>query len=234
MTAELVSKPPLGARAISVQIRTAIETSSFANGDQLPTERELAEQYSASRSTIRNALDMLEKAGLVTRKVGSGTYVSYSNSNEFDVRNVIDQISPIQLIDARIGFERQMARLSVMHATKRDIELMKAIVTKMDQTENDKDEFSRLDTEFHLRLAKSTGNPLMIYLYETINEVRSHAQWSAMKNIILSPLKIRKYNIIHRAIVDGIAKRDAAAAIDGLNQHMDLARSDLLGAEDRL
>ncbi|MEM9329953.1 MAG: FCD domain-containing protein, partial [Pseudomonadota bacterium] len=81
---------------------------------------------------------------------------------------------------------------------------------------------------------RSTGNPLMVHLYETINEVRTHSQWNAMKNLILSPEQIRKYNEYHSGILEGIRNRDTNSAIEALNKHMDLARQDLIGAEDKL
>lgn len=229
-----IDKPVMGARAISVKLRRSIETGYYVNGDQLPTERLLAESFSASRSTIRSALNQLEEAGLVARKVGSGTFVTYSGAQEPDVIDVIDQISPIQLIDARIGVERQMTRLAVFHATRRDLEVMEEILNKMVQSESDRDEFSRLDTRFHMMLAKATGNPLMVHLYEQINDVRSHAQWKTMKDVILTRQQIVKYNEFHTQILKGIKNRDANYALEALNGHMELARSDLMGAIDKL
>ncbi len=223
-------KAAIGARAIGLRLRKAIESGTFGDGEQLPTERELAETYTASRSTIRNALNMLEAEGFLERKVGSGTYVTYSGN----VGEVVDQISPMQLIDARIGIERQMIRLAVIHATRRDLESMENILAQMKQAETDRDEFSRWDTEFHIQIAKSTGNPLMVHLYEKINEIRAHSQWRAMKNLILSPNQIRRYNKHHEAMVNCIRNRDTAGAIEALNDHMELARRDLIGAEDRL
>ena len=119
------------------QIRRAIEAGTLADGDQLPPERELSDTYSASRSTVRKALDELEKLGLVSRKVGSGTFVTYSGPTEIDVENVIDQISPLQLIEARVGFERQMARLAVVHATGRDLERMGTILMELEASKFD-------------------------------------------------------------------------------------------------
>jgi len=227
-------KSGIGARAIGLQLRKAIESGTFGDGEQLPTERELAERYTSSRSTIRNALNMLEEDGFLERKVGSGTYVTYSGKIESPVGDVVDQISPIQLIDARIGIERQMTRLSVIHATRRDLEMMEGVLAKMNQAETDRDDFSHWDSAFHMLLANSTGNPLMVHLYEKINEIRTHSQWGAMKILILSPDQIRKYNEHHAAILEGIRNRDTAGAIEALNLHMELARQDLIGAEDRL
>lgn len=218
-----------GSRSIMAQIKKAIEVGTLSDGDQLPPERELSETYSASRSTVRKALNELEQQGLVSRKVGSGTFVTYAGSDDITLETVIAQISPIQLIEARIGFERQMARLAVVHATGRDIEKMATILAELETTANDKSKFTQMDTEFHLTLAKASGNPLMVQLYTQINEVRSHSQWHAAREIVLTPEKIRQYNQYHRAIYEGLTNRDGTAIINALNAHMDLAQADLMG-----
>ncbi len=222
------------ARAITDKIRRAIETGTYANGEQLPPERELVNTYSASRSTIRKALNNLEDSGLVVRKAGSGTFINYTGPPTPDVESVIDQISPLHLIQARIGVERQMIRLAVLHANRRDLDQIQTVLEHMETCENDKDEFSRWDTEFHLLLARSSRNPLLVHLYEQINDVRSHAQWRAMKNLVLTPNQIRSYNVFHRQIFTALGKRDSVAAVEAISAHMDLARDDLIGAESGL
>ncbi len=224
------SAPVRGARSITRQIRQAIESGVYADGDQLPPERELSETYGASRSTIRKALDDLERDGLVSRKVGSGTFIRYEGPVEPDLDIVVGQISPLQLIDARLGFERQMIRLAVAHANARDLDEMEDVLERMEQSERDKVAFTKLDSEFHLLLARASGNPLIVQLYKLINEVRTHSQWKAARELVLDPQKIRAYNTHHRAILDGLCNRDGLSAIEALNAHMDLAHQDLIGA----
>ena len=67
-----------GANSITARLRRAIETGVYSDGDQLPPERQLAVAFGTARSTIRKALDQLELKGFVLRRVGSGTFVSYS------------------------------------------------------------------------------------------------------------------------------------------------------------
>ena len=229
---EMESRLVRGSRSITTQIRRAIEAGTLVHGDQLPPERELSENYSASRSTIRKALDQLEEEGFVTRKVGSGTYVNYTGPGDIDLQSVIDQISPVQLVEARIGFERQMLRLAVAHANGRDIERMETILGFLEASEHDKAAYTQHDSEFHLTLAKASGNPLIVQLYDQINEVRNHAQWQIAREHVLTPEKTRLYNIHHRAIIAGLKNRSVVQAIDALNEHMDLAHRDVVGAPD--
>ena len=74
-----LEKPGRGVGAISAHLRHAIETGAYGDGDQLPPERQLAVAFGAARSTIRRALDQLEEAGLVSRRLGSGTFVTASS-----------------------------------------------------------------------------------------------------------------------------------------------------------
>ena len=217
-----------GARSIADKIRQAIGSGRFANGDQLPSERELSEMYDASRSTIRKALDNLELDGMVARKVGSGTFVTHIVEKD-DIEKVVGEISPIQLIDARIGFERQMLRLAVIHATAKDMASLSDILAELDRSEDDNVLFTQLDSDFHKAIAIASGNPLILQLYNQINEVRTHSQWQAARASVLSPAKIKKYNDYHRQILEALQRRDVNAAIDALNLHMDLARQDLVG-----
>ncbi len=71
----------------------------------MPPERQLAVAFGTARSTIRKALDQLEQKGLVVRRVGSGTFVSYQGPVQDAMADVTDLISPLQLIEARIAIE---------------------------------------------------------------------------------------------------------------------------------
>ena len=77
---------------------------------------------------------------------------------------------------------------------------------------------------FHEWLARSSRNPLLLHLYQQINAVRGHDQWAAMKNEILSPGEIDEYNRQHRALFEAIERRDIAAAVKQINDHLEKAR----------
>jgi DNA-binding FadR family transcriptional regulator len=216
-----------GVGTISAYLRRAIETGAYSEGDRLPPERQLAITFDAARSTVRRALDQLEKAGLVSRRLGSGTYVGSSGQQTADLA---DQISPLQLIEARLAVEPFTTRLAVLHATRRNLDDMEAVLARAEGCANDKDSFSRWDGEFHLMIAQASGNPLLLSVYRQINQVRLHAQWDAMKEKILTPDVIIDYNRQHRGIFDALNARDAVAAQSLISEHLEKARDDLLRA----
>ncbi len=222
-----------GVGAISAHLRNAIEAGTYSDGDQLPPERELAVTFRAARSTVRRALDQLERAGLVSRKLGSGTFVTASGLGSPAAGDVIDVISPLQLIDARSAVEPVTTRLAVLNATRRDLTDMDAVLTRAEACGNDKDEFSKWDAEFHLLIARASRNPLLLIFYKQINIVRLHAQWDAMKEKILTPDVIADYHVQHRGIYQAVDQRDAQLAEALITVHLGKARDDLLQANSR-
>ena len=228
---QLTMMPGRGADAITMRLRHAIETGVYSDGDRLPPERRLATAFGAARSTIRKALERLEDAGLVVRRIGSGTYVNYSGPLSEPDDNITDLISPLQLIDARLAIEPYMTRLAAVHATSRDLAAIEITLARLEESRDDKVSFSRWDSEFHQQLARCSRNPLLLRLYLQINEVRTHAQWAATRESILTPVQIDAYNEQHRAIYSALRQRDPQRASNVIREHLDKARKDLLGAD---
>jgi DNA-binding FadR family transcriptional regulator len=225
------TKQTLGVSAITAHLRRAIETGTYREGDRLPAERDLAATFDAARSTVRRALDQLEKAGLVSRRLGSGTYVG--PARQFRHGDLSDQVSPLQLIEARLAVEPFTTRLAVLHATRRHLEDMEVVLNRAENAKTDKESFSRWDGEFHLLIARASANPLLLAVYRQINQVRVHAQWKAMKEKILTPDVIFDYNNQHRGIYTALLERDAGLAQSLITEHLEKARDDLLKAESR-
>ena len=215
------------ADAIAAQLARRILDGSLAIGDRLPPERSLAESFSASRGTVREALRSLSARGLVSRRVGSGTFVIYEpDAVDTDVSEIT---SPLELVEVRAAIEPQMARLAVRNATARDMAVLERAVADM-EGEEDPERFSLADELFHLRLAEATHNPLIVEIYHRINHVRTHQQWDSIKNKILTPHQIAAYNREHRALLGALSRRDAERAVEVVTAHMERARADLLAS----
>jgi DNA-binding FadR family transcriptional regulator len=222
--------PSRGVSAISGHLRRAIESGTYNDGDQLPPERQLAASFRTARSTVRRALDQLERAGLVSRRLGAGTFVTAPVSHAEAGADLSELISPLQLIEARFAVEPYTTRLAVLNATRRDLDEMERALQHAEHAGDDKDAFSRWDAEFHLLIAAASRNPLLQNVYRQINTVRLHAQWDAMKEQILTAEVIRAYNLDHRGIYQALDQRDAQLAQTRITEHLERARDDLLRA----
>lgn len=220
-----------GAAAIADRLRQAILEGTYTFGARLPAEREMARHFGTSRSTIREALRQLEEQRLLTRRVGSGTFVSHRIVPDGDY--IAEVTSPLELIDVRMAVEPSIARLAAVNATARDLDRVGHVLDAVEAAGNDREGFTAADEEFHLLLAECTRNPLMAWLYRQINDVRGHRQWHRMKDKILTPARIRDYNVQHRAIYEALRSRDAETAAAIIVRHLEKARRDLVGASER-
>jgi DNA-binding GntR family transcriptional regulator len=100
----------------------------------------------------------------------------------------------------------------------------------MEAGSTDAEAFTQLDEQFHLMIAESTHNPLMVWIYRQINDVRCHAQWAQMKDKVLTPERIAEYNRQHRNLFETIRSRDVEGAVAIVTNHLHYARRQLLGA----
>ncbi len=216
-----------GAARIVTRLRRAILDGDYGYRERVPSERHLAVEYGAARGTVRTALEKLQDMNLVIRRPGSGTFVRYRG--HADDEDVAEHTSPLELIEVRLSVEPSVARLAVVHANAQDIERLADALMRVEASRDDPESFSRADETFHLALAESTRNPLMVWLYRHINDVRGHGQWSARKDKILTPDRIIEYNKQHRALFRAIESRDTQEAADIMTSHLEKAREDLLG-----
>ncbi len=224
----LPSASGTGVTVIVGELRAAIEDGTYSHNQRLPAERDLAVHYGASRTTVREALSQLEDERLVIRKVGSGTFINRPSAKTGG--KIADMTSPLELMEVREAIEPHLARMAVVHAAANDLELLENALVELESCGGDQSAFSSADERFHLALAEATGNPLMAWIYRQINDVRCHDQWNEMKRKVLSPEAITVYNRQHRALVEAIRKRDADAATAIVDDHLDQARQDLVGA----
>lgn len=219
-----------GSADIAADLRRQIASARFLQNERLPPERLLAERYGVARGTVRQALRQLEALGFVERRAGSGTYVTWAEEREdTDVTGIT---RPLELVDARFAVEPHMCRLAVLRATDAELNRLRGRLEAMEGCENDSARFAQIDEEFHLALARCTQNPMIIWMMEKIQEVRSHVQWARMRLLTLNPEIIRLYNQQHRAVVDAIAERDPERAAQAMKAHLSAARATLVGVAE--
>lgn len=217
-----------GAAGVAAYLRRAILDGAYLFGERLPAERQLAEALTCSRTTIREALRILDEDKMVTRRRGSGTYVRYRAELAGD--EVAAITNPLELIDVRLAVEPEMVRLAIIYATAKDFEAIEAVLARFESSGSDANQFTKWDRRFHQSLAEASHNPLMASIYRHINHVRGHALWSAMKDKILTAERIADYNRQHRELYQALRLRDAEQAVRIVTEHLQKARGDLLAS----
>jgi len=210
---------------VFLMLRKGIAEGTYQNGERLPPERNLADEFGVARGTLREGLRELEQAGFVERRQGSGTYVTHGN--EESSPTILEEVSPLELVDSRLAIEPHICRKAVLHATDVDFRRLDRMIKSMDQAIDNPIEFSEIDSEFHLTLAELSGNRMMQWLVSSMSGARSHDQWSRVRSITLTPSIIVIYNKQHRAIVDAIRSREPEAAAALMKKHIVTARESL-------
>jgi len=190
----------------------------------------LAEVYSVSRSTIRDALNQLSQEGLVEIKRGSGTYVTPDQTTMPDITQLVESARPLEMIDARFALEPHLCRLAVLHARSVDLDAMERLADAMEEDLLDPVEFSMADKQFHSLLAQSTGNSLLIWFNTQITSVRNQEEWERMRHLTLNVDTIAVYNKQHRHILNAIRTREPERAASLMKEHLETARLSLTRA----
>ena len=204
-------------------IAERIRSGALADGQPLPPERDLMEEYAISRTVVREAVRTLSSRGLiealprhrpVVRKPGFdaaidavGSIVSHLLGEPGGVKN---------LFDTRIMVEAALVRQAAQQATKDDIAALKTALEANGAAILDSEEFYRTDNAFHGVLYQIPQNPVLPAIHRAYTTWLA-PQWSRMPRL---PERNRTNLDAHRAIYDAILMRDPDAAEARLRDHL--------------
>src|ERR1700733_4526910 len=148
------------------QVEDSILQGQLKPGDQLPAERDLAQQFGVSRTAVREAVKTLREKGLVEAYSGRGTFVTNGTSQA--IRQSLDlmiRINPQEgsanLAELRLVLEPDIAALAAGRIEEQLLATMRDSVAVMERNLHDPDGYVEADLEFHLALAEAVGNPLI-------------------------------------------------------------------------
>ena len=222
----LRTRPRDGAQRIREFILAGAADGSFAAGNRLPTERELARRFSVPRNAVRRTLAQLEAEGSITRHVGRGTFLA-GRAPVPDAGSVA-QTSPAELMEARLRVEPALAELIATNATPADFARMELCLERAERAST-LDEFELWDAALHEALAQATHNRFVVRVLDMVTAARQQAEWGKLKNRIVTPERRLRYQEEHREIVQALRERDAERARAAIIAHLEHARRNLFG-----
>lgn len=205
---------------IARDISGRIISGAFAAGSLLPNERALAEQYGVARNTIRNALDTLERDGLIARHVGRGTIVKSKPSDH--LASLIEKISgaaPIDILNLRIILEPQATAAAAVTASMSELEA----IAEADRNTNasaGQDDFERWDNEFHSRIFRAARNQFLIDLHLILSIVRFQPPMVDLRRRGFNDASRKAYAEQHTRILECLKARDAGGAAAAMRAHL--------------
>jgi GntR family transcriptional regulator, transcriptional repressor for pyruvate dehydrogenase complex len=236
--AEPVQAPrgPKASGALAEALRERILSGEFPVGTPLPPERELVSQTQNSRTTVREALRVLEAQGMVRIKTGrsGGAFVqalgeeSVASSAELLIRG--RQIRMTTLLETRESLEPQCARLAAKYRTEDDLERLEAANHAIGQQTNTLADFLQANLDWHLAVAAASHNELLTGFMLAL----SRAIYAGTDNSGFVDDEVRATTVkAHRAITAAIRDQDPDAAVRRMGRHVHSFAEALLEVDER-
>jgi GntR family uxuAB operon transcriptional repressor len=223
------------------------QRAGLGPGSRLPTERQLALDLGASRSSVRHALAVLQAEGRISREVGRGTFLldapprSPGNgaggagldlSAPAGIVPVLPDgaggFAPADVMTIRRLLEPLAMPLVVAWATAADYKEMDRCLSGGDRA-GSYDEFETWDLALHRTIMAASHSPLLARLYAVIETARHGHFWGDLKRRSASRERRVMYQADHTELVAALRARDAQRAVQAMRTHLDRVNSDLFG-----
>jgi GntR family transcriptional repressor for pyruvate dehydrogenase complex len=222
------------AEEIAKQIMDLISSGSLRPGQRLPSERELCEHFGASRPSLREALRGLAIVGVLNARVGDGTSVAVDPGifmrKVMEWRMVTEKHDIDNLLEVRLALEVISAARAARNATEADLNELRELVAKMKAIGTNETQFARLDAEFHVVIAKASGNSLILNLVSMIRNQLVRALTKALR----SPNAIVHSNKEHTTLLNAIESHDPDASKAAMLAHLEGFQRHSMDTESRL
>jgi GntR family transcriptional repressor for pyruvate dehydrogenase complex len=214
---------------VEQQIKRAILTGVFRQGERLPAEASLATQFSVSRTTVREALRALAEAGLITKSPGvtGGSFVERVDPHALgsilrDRLNSTLELGSISYDEVgafRNLLEVPSASLAALNRTDEQLADIRAVVDREKAVEVDDPEVPELNIRFHTAIAEATGNRLLSAFISALHRAAHPLAFiSTSKEVGRDAVKD------HIRIATAISEQDPDAAAKAMEDHLDFLK----------
>ncbi len=183
------------------------------------------------RSSLRRALEQLEREGAIWRHVGKGTFVSYGAAVAAagdPFAGLGHKLTPYRMMRARLCIEPALAREAAVNASR---EAMSRIASTVESARAAASwaEYERHDDAFHRAIAVASDNLLLPALFDSLNRVRREVAWGAMTRASARPPQTHSSFAEHQAVATAIEAHDAEEACRAMRRHLQSVASRLHG-----
>lgn len=219
---------------VANQILELIDSGVFPPGNRLPGERDLAEKFGVSRVSIREAEIALQAQGRIEIRVGSGAYVLDGSGLN---ANGLPKVGPFELTEARALFEAEAAALAAPIISDEALAELEYLIDVMSGKNTNGKAMGltpdQADEAFHMGIAKATNNPAIIFVIDSMWNMRKEAalHQKVYRSVCDKDSDLREDE--HKAILAALKNRDAHAARKAMRLHFTRMIEALLVASER-
>jgi GntR family transcriptional repressor for pyruvate dehydrogenase complex len=208
-----------------------IQSGQYKRGDQLPTEKDMIEEFGVSRTVVREAIANMKASGLVSTQQGKGAFVIDEGARSFrisaDNLSVVEEV--LEALELRIAIESEAAALAARRRTPEELDRIVGACEAMDRAIDAGESTVEHDIAFHRTIAHATGNRHFLGLFNYLGEVLVPRARVPTHQYDAKTMQdyMRRIGEEHRQIVAAIAAGDSDAARAALRMHLG-------GSRDRL
>ncbi len=210
------------ANAVMDRIIQYVRASRLGPGDLLPSQHELARQLGVSRPVLREALQGLASLGMVEIRPGSGVYVRDPDPgvDSNGLAEIATHESALEVLEARMVVEVEMAGLAAERADDADFERMDRVLAKLKRATSRGQPTAQITSDFHRALARSCHNATLYRLAQSLAKARV-AQGARVEQA-LPDIAAGEYES-HVRLREAVTSGDPAVARDAMRQHLEIA-----------
>lgn len=229
------AKSPKVYEIIFNQIKESFISGELKPGDKLPPERELSNRFKVSRTSIREALRVLEINGVIEIRPGDGTFIRQS-----DIQSLIEQLSTsiikaednmvYEMLEVRRVIETECAFLAAQRANSLDLQNILKALEEMARSEHDEELGLRADLLFHHSIAQATNNSIFAGLVHTLSDQMKNTIRATRQHRFANPGHFQETLQEHKEIYHSIALKDADKAKQLMNAHIIRIREQMAAA----
>lgn len=202
------------------QIKAMIAEGRLKSGDQLPPERDLAEKFLVSRTSVREALRALESVGLIEIRPGEGTFV-----REISVEALVEPLALVllsqremigELFEARRLLEPAIAGLAARRATRDEVQEMERILDEQAKAIAAGNTGLAQDAAFHVAIGTAAHNRAITRIVHAVMDLLAQSR----EESISTPGRPTRSHEDHRRILDAVRAGNAAGAERAMLDHV--------------
>ncbi|MDM9625081.1 GntR family transcriptional regulator [Rhizobium sp. S152] len=203
---------------IFARLKQLINNGSLKPGDKIPSERELTRRYGVGRGVVRDAIQALARAGLISISQGKRTTVSTTDMSQLtnELRSATETlVNRVQHYEehvwqARLVLERLLVRQAAIDATEGQTSELYQLIAEQNSMREDTARLALSDRRFHRAIAAFSDNPIVIGVADTLsNATISHCEGNAESDLA-----------DHIEIVDAIARHEPHTAELLMDRHL--------------
>jgi GntR family transcriptional repressor for pyruvate dehydrogenase complex len=205
------------ARLIS-EIKQQMLNGALTPGSKLPPERELAKRFGVNRGSLRQVLKVLEIMGVLSQRVGDGTYLNDNAEmildEPVDFLVLLDDLSQHELFETRLMVEPELAARAAERCTTEDLAALRKAIVAM---ENCRTTMERLEADmaFHERVFRAAGNRICYLLFRVV-----HRTLLTSMEQLAARVDLERPLSYHREIYAAIYNRDPQTARRKMQEHI--------------